>query len=90
MYCFIMLGYSVSASIMNGTDHVLCFTFGRLVCDDISGGQENLPIPATNLVDDPPVPPSGMFSYHFSISNFLCWAPLCIIPLTGAIVQNNY
>uniref|UniRef100_A0ACD5XJT7 Uncharacterized protein n=1 Tax=Avena sativa TaxID=4498 RepID=A0ACD5XJT7_AVESA len=28
-----------------------------LVCDDISGGQENFPIPATNLVDDPPVPP---------------------------------
>jgi hypothetical protein len=23
-----------------------------LVCDDISGGQENLPTPATNLVDE--------------------------------------
>uniref|UniRef100_A0A7N0UPE8 Uncharacterized protein n=1 Tax=Kalanchoe fedtschenkoi TaxID=63787 RepID=A0A7N0UPE8_KALFE len=34
-----------------------------LVCDDISGGEERLPIPATNLVDDPPVAPSG-FSYH--------------------------
>ncbi|VAH83960.1 unnamed protein product [Triticum turgidum subsp. durum] len=31
-----------------------------LVCDDISGGQENIPIPATNVVDDPPVPPSGI------------------------------
>jgi hypothetical protein len=31
--------------------------------DDISGGQENIPIPATNLVDDPPVPPSGMFKF---------------------------
>ncbi|XP_020589554.1 uncharacterized protein LOC110030909 [Phalaenopsis equestris] len=30
-----------------------------LVCDDISGGQENFPIPATNVVDDPPFPPSG-------------------------------
>lgn len=30
-----------------------------LVCEDISGGQENIPIPATNLVDDPPVPPTG-------------------------------
>ncbi|KAF7130165.1 hypothetical protein RHSIM_Rhsim10G0001200 [Rhododendron simsii] len=30
-----------------------------LVCEDISGGQENIPIPATNLVDDPPVAPSG-------------------------------
>ncbi|KAL5707685.1 [histone H3]-lysine(4) N-trimethyltransferase [Ranunculus cassubicifolius] len=29
-----------------------------LVCDDISGGQENLMIPASNLVDDPPVPPT--------------------------------
>lgn len=31
----------------------------RLVCEDISGGQEEVPIPATNLVDDPPVPPTG-------------------------------
>ncbi|KAJ0692707.1 putative [histone H3]-lysine(4) N-trimethyltransferase chromatin remodeling SET family [Helianthus annuus] len=30
-----------------------------LVCEDISGGLENIPIPATNLVDDPPVPPTG-------------------------------
>ncbi|MBA0842225.1 hypothetical protein Goarm_002067, partial [Gossypium armourianum] len=40
------------------------FTYGRvpqcpseirgLVCEDISGGQEVVPIPATNLVDDPP------------------------------------
>ncbi|KAI7730692.1 hypothetical protein M8C21_032301, partial [Ambrosia artemisiifolia] len=29
-----------------------------LACDDISGGLENIPIPATNLVDDSPVPPS--------------------------------
>ncbi|KAL9229387.1 hypothetical protein vseg_004858 [Gypsophila vaccaria] len=37
-----------------------------LVCDDISGGQESIPIPATNLVDDPPVPPTG-FKYHKSM-----------------------
>ncbi|XP_062207959.1 histone-lysine N-methyltransferase, H3 lysine-9 specific SUVH4-like isoform X4 [Phragmites australis] len=37
-----------------------------LVCDDISGGQESIPIPATNLVDDPPVPPSG-FTYSKSL-----------------------
>uniref|UniRef100_A0A165XHG0 Histone-lysine N-methyltransferase n=1 Tax=Daucus carota subsp. sativus TaxID=79200 RepID=A0A165XHG0_DAUCS len=30
-----------------------------LVCEDISGGQENIPIPATNVVDDPPVAPTG-------------------------------
>lgn len=37
-----------------------------LVCDDVSGGQEDIPIPATNLVDDPPVPPIG-FTYCNSI-----------------------
>ncbi|CAK9183689.1 unnamed protein product [Ilex paraguariensis] len=31
-----------------------------LVCTDISGGLEDIPIPATNLVDDPPVAPSGV------------------------------
>ncbi|XP_073000412.1 histone-lysine N-methyltransferase, H3 lysine-9 specific SUVH4 isoform X1 [Typha latifolia] len=30
-----------------------------LVCDDISGGQEKVPIPVTNLFDSPPVAPSG-------------------------------
>lgn len=33
-----------------------------LVCEDISGGQEAFPIPATNLVDDPPIAPTG-FTY---------------------------
>ncbi|KAI3929714.1 hypothetical protein MKX01_025882 [Papaver californicum] len=37
-----------------------------LVCDDISGKEEAIPIPATNLVDDPPVPPTG-FRYCKSI-----------------------
>ncbi|KAG2627903.1 hypothetical protein PVAP13_3KG265290 [Panicum virgatum] len=37
-----------------------------LVCTDISNGQENFPIPATNLVDNPPVPPSG-FMYSKSL-----------------------
>ncbi|CAN6373504.1 unnamed protein product [Urochloa humidicola] len=37
-----------------------------LVCGDISNGQENIPIPATNLVDNPPVPPSG-FVYSKSL-----------------------
>ncbi|KAI8541254.1 hypothetical protein RHMOL_Rhmol08G0047300 [Rhododendron molle] len=32
-----------------------------LVCKDISDGQEDIPIPATNLVDDPPVAPTGKF-----------------------------
>ncbi|KAL3526246.1 hypothetical protein ACH5RR_010902 [Cinchona calisaya] len=34
-----------------------------LVCTDITGGQEDIPIPATNLVDDAPVAPTG-FTYH--------------------------
>lgn len=38
--------------------HFYCFD--RLVCEDISNGQENFRIPATNLVDNPPIPPSGM------------------------------
>jgi euchromatic histone-lysine N-methyltransferase len=35
-----------------------------LVCEDISGGQEDVPIPATNLVDDPPVAPSGKLNSY--------------------------
>ncbi|KAK8716906.1 hypothetical protein V6N13_044197 [Hibiscus sabdariffa] len=51
------------------TTNQVQFTYGRvpktsseirgLVCEDISGGQEDVPIPATNLVDDPPVAPTG-------------------------------
>ncbi|KAE8735122.1 Histone-lysine N-methyltransferase, H3 lysine-9 specific SUVH4 [Hibiscus syriacus] len=51
------------------TTNQVQFIFGRvpkssseirgLVCEDISGGQEDVPIPATNLVDDPPVAPTG-------------------------------
>ncbi|KAF2322964.1 hypothetical protein GH714_032477 [Hevea brasiliensis] len=37
-----------------------------LICEDISGRQEDVPIPATNLVDDPPVPPTD-FTYFKSI-----------------------
>ncbi|KAK9271712.1 hypothetical protein L1049_002075 [Liquidambar formosana] len=37
-----------------------------LVCEDITGGQEDIPIPATNLVDDPPGPPTG-YTYCKSI-----------------------
>lgn len=37
-----------------------------LVCEDITGGLEDIPIPATNLVDDPPVAPTG-YTYCKSI-----------------------
>ncbi|KAI3905576.1 hypothetical protein MKX01_036485 [Papaver californicum] len=30
-----------------------------LVCKDMSGGQEAIQIPTSNLVDDPPVPHTG-------------------------------
>ncbi|KAG6787329.1 hypothetical protein POTOM_008968 [Populus tomentosa] len=53
------------------TTNQVQFSYGRvpqsvaeirgLVCEDISGGQEDVPIPATNLVDDPPVAPSGNY-----------------------------
>ncbi|CAA0823511.1 Histone-lysine N-methyltransferase- H3 lysine-9 specific SUVH4 [Striga hermonthica] len=49
------------------TTKEVCFTGGRipkslseirgLVCQDITGGLEDIPIPVTNLVDDPPVSP---------------------------------
>ncbi|XP_015570960.2 histone-lysine N-methyltransferase, H3 lysine-9 specific SUVH4 isoform X1 [Ricinus communis] len=55
------------------TTNQVHFVYGRvpqsiseirgLVCEDISRGQEVVPIPATNLVDDPPVPPTG-FTYR--------------------------
>ncbi|KAM7509323.1 hypothetical protein LguiA_019776 [Lonicera macranthoides] len=37
-----------------------------LVCEDIAQGKECLPIPATNLIDDPPVAPTG-FTYINSV-----------------------
>ncbi|XP_022934519.1 histone-lysine N-methyltransferase, H3 lysine-9 specific SUVH4 isoform X1 [Cucurbita moschata] len=58
------------------TTNQVQFVYGRvpksvaeirgLVCEDITGGQEDIPIPATNLVDDPPVAPIG-FTYCKSI-----------------------
>ena len=36
---------------------ICCFL--RLVCKDISDGQEIIPIPVTNLIDDSPVAPEG-------------------------------
>ncbi|KAK7368221.1 hypothetical protein VNO80_10245 [Phaseolus coccineus] len=58
------------------TTNQVYFTNGRvpqsiaeirgLVCEDITGGQEDIPIPATNVVDDPPVPPTG-FTYCKSV-----------------------
>ncbi|KAL5793502.1 hypothetical protein ACOSP7_002096 [Xanthoceras sorbifolium] len=58
------------------TTNQVFFTYGRvpqsvseirgLVCEDITGGQEKFPIPATNLVDDPPVAPTG-FTYCYSL-----------------------
>ncbi|XP_022863184.1 histone-lysine N-methyltransferase, H3 lysine-9 specific SUVH4-like isoform X2 [Olea europaea var. sylvestris] len=54
------------------TTNQVYFTRGRipnsiseirgLVCEDITGGQEEIPIPVTNLVDEPPIPPKG-FTY---------------------------
>ncbi|XP_065850396.1 histone-lysine N-methyltransferase, H3 lysine-9 specific SUVH4-like [Euphorbia lathyris] len=38
-----------------------------LVCEDLSNGEEKFPIPATNLVDDPPVPPPPGFTYCSSL-----------------------
>lgn len=40
----------------------VCY-FLRLVCEDISNGQESKPIPVTNVIDDPPIAPEGESSY---------------------------
>ncbi|XP_045793097.1 histone-lysine N-methyltransferase, H3 lysine-9 specific SUVH4-like [Trifolium pratense] len=58
------------------TTQQVYFTCGRvpqtvaeirgLVCEDITEGQEDVPIPVTNLVDDSPVPPIG-FKYLKSL-----------------------
>jgi hypothetical protein len=58
MHLLFILG-NLFKLFMNDSYYVCLFD--SLVCDDISGGQERIPIPATNLVDDPPIPPSGMF-----------------------------
>ena len=50
------------------TSQAIFFYFNRLVCADISNGQENFPIPATNLVDNPPVPPSGTLQTFKEVS----------------------
>ncbi|XP_031118338.1 histone-lysine N-methyltransferase, H3 lysine-9 specific SUVH4 [Ipomoea triloba] len=50
-----------------------------LVCDDISGGLEDIPIPATNLVDDEPIPPPG-----FTYTKTLIWPKDIAIPPTGS------
>ena len=42
----------------------------RLICEDIAGGKENFPIPATNLVDDACFPPEGMCNIIFALFNF--------------------
>ncbi|KAK4483251.1 hypothetical protein RD792_010435 [Penstemon davidsonii] len=54
-------------------DEQVLFTRGRipksvseirgLVCEDISGGLEDIPIPVTNLVDDSPIAPAAGFTY---------------------------
>ncbi|KAL8036915.1 hypothetical protein ABFS82_11G007700 [Erythranthe guttata] len=51
------------------TTKEVCFTRGRIpksiseirgmVCEDITRGLESIPIPVTNLVDDPPIMPPG-------------------------------
>ncbi|XP_020218226.1 histone-lysine N-methyltransferase, H3 lysine-9 specific SUVH4 [Cajanus cajan] len=92
------------------TTNQVYFTNGRvprslaeirgLVCEDISGGQEDVPIPATNLVDDPPVPPTG-FTYckyvkvaknvklPTSVSGCRCKGDGCRDPTTCACATLN-
>lgn len=51
---------------------VIIFLFiDRLVCDDITEGLEDIPIPVTNLVDDPPIKPPGPLSYLLWLLNLV-------------------
>lgn len=51
---------------------VIIFLFiDRLVCDDITEGLEDIPIPVTNLVDDPPIKPPGLLSYLIWLLNLV-------------------
>lgn len=71
----IYAGITVNLLSINLSDYAICLwehasvknlyllSLLRLVCEDISGGQENIPIPATNVVDDPPVAPTGKLTY---------------------------
>jgi len=45
----------------------------RLVCEDITGGQEDIPIPATNLVDDPPVATIGKWNNKVGLVSLICF-----------------
>ncbi|CAH9116891.1 unnamed protein product [Cuscuta epithymum] len=49
-----------------------------LVCEDISGGLEDIRIPATNLVDDEPIPPPG-----FTYIKKLKWPKDIAVPPNG-------
>uniref|UniRef100_A0ACD5TAH4 Uncharacterized protein n=1 Tax=Avena sativa TaxID=4498 RepID=A0ACD5TAH4_AVESA len=55
-----------------GDVHMPISELPGLVCRDISYGQENLPIPATNLIDNPPVPPFGfVYSKTLQIPEYI-------------------
>lgn len=54
--------------------YILLFYWQRLVCEDITGGLEDVPIPATNLVDDPPVAPLGKLHCKFSMLLFISYS----------------
>lgn len=43
------------------------------MCEDIAGGQEDIPIPATNLVDDPPVAPIGKWNGKVGLNSLSCF-----------------
>lgn len=68
------------------------FWFTRLVCEDISYGQEKVPIPATNLVDDPPVAPTGKLStsQHRTFSDGVCTNFVKLIIIYKLSKQSHY
>ncbi|KAK3228888.1 hypothetical protein Dsin_000769 [Dipteronia sinensis] len=53
-------------STIRGKVSKVVYALPGLVCKDISNGQEDICIPATNVIDNPPVAPSG-FTYIKSV-----------------------
>ncbi|KAL5727037.1 [histone H3]-lysine(4) N-trimethyltransferase [Ranunculus cassubicifolius] len=63
---FLVFKYKLNSQVhFIGTSRALQGSCHK-VCDDISGGQEPIPVPAFNSIDNPPVPPTG-YNYCNSV-----------------------
>ena len=56
--CWVFLSYLLLPPTLKW---VTGLNVSRLICQDISNGLERIPVPASNTIDKPPQPPTGMF-----------------------------